>query len=75
MKIFDTMPQNGAFVMIWGAPDNLSCESFKYIDEVLHIWGVSREDWPEDDVYETWIEDYGELSSIMNDDDTKFIVK
>lgn len=74
MKIVDTMPQNGAFVMIWGDPDNLFSESFKYIDEVLHNWCIIGED-DDGHVYESWIEDYWELSSIMKDVDTKFIVK
>lgn len=74
MFIVNEMPKIGSFVMIWGDPDNLFSESFKYIDEVLHIWGMSP-DVGDGNVYETWIDDYWEVSSIMNDEDTKFIVK
>lgn len=75
MLIVNEMPKTGSFVMVWGDPDNLFGESFKYIDDVLHVWGVSHE-YDDGVVYEDWIADhYWEVSSIMTDDDTKFIVK
>lgn len=73
MKIVNEMPKTGSFVMIWGDPDHLFSESFKYIDGVLHNWCIIGDD-DDGNVYEDWIEDYWESSSIMTDANTKFIV-
>lgn len=44
MKIIKEMPQNGAFVMVWEWDGELHSDSFKYINDVLHVWDYEDQD-------------------------------
>lgn len=74
MKIVDTMPQNGAFVMVWEWDNELHSDSFKYIDNVLHVWEV------EPNYYDSFTPEWVVVSldnyrCVFKDCNVKYIVK
>ncbi|QAX97687.1 hypothetical protein ASswx1_41 [Aeromonas phage Asswx_1] len=72
MKIVDTMPQNGAFVMVWEWDNELHSDSFKYIDNVLYVWDI-----PNEDTYRScWVKvELSNYRCVFEECNVKYIVK
>ncbi|ASU00343.1 hypothetical protein [Aeromonas phage AS-yj] len=74
MKIVDTMPQNGAFVMVLEWDDELHSDSFKYIDNVLHVWDIPDMDTSLSEWIEVNLSDYYHRC-VFEECNVKYIVK